>query len=448
MHRITFTAAVFSSVLIIVVASFGFAVAMADHAAVQAAPLAADPVPPLDADRLSVAEIIELPLLAGPGRTSAHLAPDGNRLAYLNGEALCILEIASVAEHIQRALLEGVEFEETLYDLTEQPDDFAGVACILSEIQATAHETVQWSPDGRYLVMAELFFQTLTDSDIWVLDTNTMLLTDITDDGEAKFSFAESASQGPLIDVAPRWLPDGRLVFLRYTGQGEKYDPPYVYTVQPDGSDLQQAGQLETPQNFAVSALAVSVEGKLAYNLQASSDELELLNGLWISDLDGGNAQHIWHSPENPVDIPVALDWSPDGQYVAVSLASAGAYSVTYEPGNSRWRAVRVSDGQEVLFSTEHFVHNVGWAPDGSAIVYTTGSIMDKESEGLYVAAEPGATGRLLVPAHPDMSQYPTPLVGTTPLLGQLLPWTADNNTVMVGRGPKRGLLIIRLAHP
>jgi dipeptidyl aminopeptidase/acylaminoacyl peptidase len=420
----------------------------AAFSAAQTATVAAVPVPPINADTLVADQIIEMPLLAGPGRTSAYLAPDGDRVAYFYGEVMCVFEIDPVAGYLLLALGEGGEFEDALEALVEMTDELVKFDCVPLDgaVRGVDQETIRWSPDGRYLVMAESFFKFLRDSDIWVLDTETMALVDITYDGEAKYDITVPASQSARIDVVPRWLPDGRIVFLRYSGEGEEYDPPYVYTVQPDGSDLQQVGQLETPQAFAVSALAVSAEGKLAYNLWTGIDEFEDLSGIWINDLDGGNARQVWHNAEVPNIVPTALDWSPDGQYIAFSLRPD--FSGTYQPETSLWRAVRVSDGQEVFFSSEHFVYSAGWAPDGSAVIYTTGSVLDRESEGLYVAAEPGAPGRLLVPAHPDTGKYPTALMGTTSLGGQLLPWTARTNDVMVGRGGAPGVLIIRLAVP
>jgi hypothetical protein len=416
--------------------------------AAQTATVAAVPVTPIVVDTLAVAEIVELPLLAGPARTSAYLAPDGQRLAYFSGKAMCVFEIAIAAEYLQLAQDQGVGFEDALDALIQMPDKLDGIRCIAVQEAARGmdQETIRWSPDGRYLVMAEAFFRYLRDSDIWVLDTKTMALIDITYDGEAKYDMTVPASESARIDVVPRWMPDGRIVFLRYSGEGEDYDPPYVYTVQPDGSDLQQIGQLEAPARFAVSALAVSAEGRLAYNLWSGNDELKPLSGVWISDLNGSNARQVWHNAEYPNIVPTALDWSPDGQYIALSLQPD--FAATYQPEASLWQAVRVSDGQKVLFSSEYFVQSVGWSPDGSAIVYTTASALDKESEGLYVAAGPGAPGRLLVPAHPDTGEYPTPLTGTTPMLGQLLPWTARTNTVMVTRVGKPGLLIVRLAVP
>jgi Tol biopolymer transport system component len=166
---------------------------------------------------------------------------------------------------------------------------------------------------------------------------------------------------------------------------------------------------------------------------------------VWISNLDGSHARLVWHNADDPSQVPVAVDWSPDGQYVAVATPpnSGGPY----DPEASFWRAVRVSDGQETLFSSDHFVWSVGWSPDSSAIVFTARSVLDPASEGLYVAAGPGAPARILVPASSDASQSTTPLIATTPLQEQLIPWTA-NQTVMVGRGAKPGILIIRLAAP
>ncbi len=118
------------------------------------------PTRPVTADAVQVAEIIELPLLAAPGPTSAYLAPDGERIAYLSGETLCILEIDTVAADVQAAVDAGTPFENALDGLTGNPDQFAGVTCTsLAALKSLDQETIRWSPDGRYLAMAENFFK-------------------------------------------------------------------------------------------------------------------------------------------------------------------------------------------------------------------------------------------------------------------------------------------------
>jgi hypothetical protein len=422
----------------------------AQTATAAAAPVAATPVaPPLTADTLQVADVIELPLIAGPALTSAYLAPDGNRIAYLAGRTMCILDIETVNAYVKTAVAAGTPFEDALDGLdglATDPSQVPGVACVsLEEIGGIETEGVRWSPDGRYLVMTENFFKFFRDPDLWVLDTQTMTLADITDDGDLQFSVTQPASVQPFIDVVPRWMADGRLVFLRYTGKGEDFDPPYVYTIQPDGSDLQQVGQLQTTGKFAVSALAVSADGHLAYNRWSRDDKS--LNGIWISDLDGSNPRLLWHNADLPALVPLAVNWSPDGQYVAFVNQAAFMNTARFEPEFSLWEAVRVSDGQLLLFSPDQFVRSAGWSPDGNAIVYTNRDFLDDTLDGVYVSAGPGEPGRMLMPASTDPSQRTMGLMVTTSLQEQLIPWTA-NNTVMVGRGGQRGILILRLVAP
>ena len=196
-----------------------------------------------------------------------------------------------------------------------------------------------------------------------------MTLADITDDGGAQFEMDAPANQSPPIDVVPCWMPDGRIVFLRYTGTGEDYESPYVFTIQPDGSDLQQVGQLQAAQRFAVYALAVSSEGKLAYNMWVG-DANQNLNGVWMSNLDGSQPEQVWHNAEQPQQVPLTVGWSPDGQYIAFNLPSTD-FSASYQPEISVERAIRISDKQEVLFSPDAFVWSAGWSSEGSAVVYT-----------------------------------------------------------------------------
>ncbi|MBI5961098.1 MAG: hypothetical protein HY866_20330, partial [Chloroflexi bacterium] len=373
-------------------------------------------IQPVSVDTIEVAEVIELPLYAAPARTAAYLAPDGSRFAYLKGQSLCILDIATIADYVQAQLDAGILFENALADLTDNPESFEAASCALLDDSRmkVEQETIRWSPDSRYLVMSENFFRYYVDSDIWVLDTNSMTLADITDDGGAKFDITAPANQSPPIDVVPRWMPDGRIVFLRYTGEGEEFESPHIYTIRPDGSDLQQAGQLQTTQRFAVYALAVSADGKLAYNLWGNDSQFQSLNGVWISNLDGSQPEQLWHNAEEPNYVPMAVDWSPDGRYVAFNLPPT-SFGAQYAPEISVERAIRISDKQEVLFSPDSFVWSAGWSGDGSAFVYTTRDILDPTKEGLYIAPEPGTPGRLLIQSGKD-GEMATTLMGTTSL--------------------------------
>jgi Tol biopolymer transport system component len=400
---------------------------------------------PLMMDTLRVTAVIELPLLAAPARTSAYLSPDGNRIAYWAGNVMCILDIETVNADVKTAVAAGIPFEYALDGLGTDPSQFPGVACVsLEKIGGIDEEVVRWSPDGRYLVMTENFFRFFRDPDLWVLDTQTMTLADITDDGDLEFSMQSDGIQ-PLIDVVPRWMADGRLVFLRYIGKGMNFNPPYVYTIQPDGSDLQQMGQLQTSGKFSVYALAVSADGQLAYNRSAT--DVESLSGVWISDLDGSNPRLLYHNADQPNAVPPAVEWSPDGQYVAFVNPIAFAVAARFEPEYSVWNVVRVSDGQFLLISSDQFVRSAGWSPDGNAIVYTNRDILDDTLNGVYVSAGPGEPARMLLPASTDPSQRTPGLMVTTSLQEQMIPWTA-NNTVMVGRGALPGILILRLAAP
>ncbi len=89
------------------------------------------PAPTLDVSSLSVTGTTDLDLLAGPARTLALLAPDGAHFAHFEGSQVCIY-----AGNVQQ-------------NCTDFPDD----------LRSLDLETVRWSPDSRYLVMTENFFQ-------------------------------------------------------------------------------------------------------------------------------------------------------------------------------------------------------------------------------------------------------------------------------------------------
>lgn len=416
----------------------------AAFSAAQTATAAALPPTPVPVDALQAVEVIDLPLLAGPVNTAAYLAPDGERIAYITRAMACTLDIDNTAMFTQTLIAAG-EVPEGSSEFSQSPDRIPGAACVaLENVGRFDQEIISWSPDGRYLVMTENFFRFFKDADLWVLDTETMTLTDITNDEQDDYPISDEASNLPPVDVCPRWLADGRLVFLRY---GDDQTSPYLYTVQPDGSDLQQIGQIKAHERFSVYALAVSADNTLAYNLWVHDEPYLAQSGVWISNLDGSDPRQVWHNADQPERVPSALEWSPDGQYIALNTPD-GSYDMKYEPATSSWRAVRVSDGQTVYLSADQFVWSAGWSPDGSALVYTTGEQMPgSESMGLYIAAGPGAPGRMLLSAWSDSGEPNTALIGTTPRQNQVIAWAADG-TVMVTHGGQPSLLIIRLGVP
>ena len=73
----------------------------------------------------------------------------------------------------------------------------------------------------------------------------------------------------------------------------------------------------------------------------------------------GGNYMHNYYFPPAPSSTPWAPTWSPDGQFVAVSMAG------------SIWRVDPTTGNAEEMSYNEKYHSSPDWSPDGDWIVYT-----------------------------------------------------------------------------
>src|SRR5688500_18966813 len=127
-----------------------------------ALPALAQDAPPSDLSGITIMEVAQIDRRTGPGNTSAHLSPDGQRILHIDGATFCLLTAAGE--------------EEACYTLSEQTG--------LHPAQVTPdHDTVVWSPDSRFAAYTTEGWARGHDMDIWLFAANTGQLTNLTDDG-------------------------------------------------------------------------------------------------------------------------------------------------------------------------------------------------------------------------------------------------------------------------
>jgi Tol biopolymer transport system component len=357
---------------------------------------------PVDAATVEVISTTDFDLNAGPGNTSAYLAPDGKRFVHREGENLCL--------YAQDAA------EPTCAQLPEPLDG------------TFYPESLVWSPDSRYVTFAENFLVYFVDSDIWVWDTTTDAVTDLTDDGPNRLDFDDDSWEG--IDLAPTWLPDGRILFLRYSRIDDETPPAEIYAMEPNGSNLEKMGELDSSGTFAAYAMTATEE-HLFYNYYVNGDAPK--NGVWMSNRDGSNPKQIFAS-EVP-DIPWSLSTSSDGRYVLMNLPLPN--DLNFSPEQSAARLLDVESGEEILIDPDHFVAGAGWSPDGTALIYIVNDrrATTETDNGLYVTGTPGENGRRIL----EGEWFPT-----TSRQQQPLTWGA-NHTTLLTRFPEFTLTLVEL---
>ncbi len=365
--------------------------ALTATAQAQTVPATPTPMPVVyDVSGLQVAGTTVFDMPSGAVSGAGFLAPDGEHFAHLAGKAFC------------------------LYAEAGQQD------CIdLAPMGALDNGSPRWSPDSRYVAFNENFFQYFLEPDIWVWDTVENTLTDVTDDGLEKVTFLTNPDEGmTTLDLLPHWLPDGRIVFLRYARQSGDTLPPDVYAINPDGSGLEQLGTINAVDAFAIYTFDVSADS-LVYIYYPAGDSP--FAGVWISDLSGANARMLYKVDRESGLLPASVDFSADGRYVLVTFQSN--LQPSYQPDASITRVIDVASGKLMLIDPDHFVGGAGWSPQGSALVYAVTSRGDNpDANGLYLTAAPGEPGTLLLAGDyaPTSIQWRQPIGWGT------------NNTVLV----------------
>lgn len=148
-----------------------------------------------------------------------------------------------------------------------------------------------WSADGSQIAFMRQMPS--TQYDIWVMDadgTGEYQLTDVSDDGVSAFT--------------PAWSPDGsRIAYTTRTDDEDDWD---VYTVAPDGSDVQQ---LTPDDDLDASSPDWSPDGSRIVYALGGEDPTDL----WVMDADGSGQEPLYGTNDSEGS-PV---WSPDGTKIA-----------------------------------------------------------------------------------------------------------------------------------
>jgi hypothetical protein len=380
--------------------------------------IAAENPEQIDVSKLNVISIQEIDLMAGPGRTSAHLAPDGQHFAYISSGAVCLY---TVSGEQQRCI------------------DLSALGLPLDT------EQTQWSPDSCHLTLATDFLRTFRDPDIWVADLCTGTLANLTDDHFAGNPFDEEAEQG-FADLGARFIDEGeRLVFGRYRYGGDRPQIASIMSIKLDGTDLQTIGTIQTQSQFSIFSFDQSPDRtQWAYNY-FPNDLDDPDSGTWIADAQFDQPHHVgvfeYASGNETLTSPAWwVEFSPDGQYLMTYSDRAlgqyiGSEGLLPAPQISPIRIFAVNDGQVFLPDEQYLVRGGTWAPSGHAFAYVVFDPQQEEGSGLYLSAGPGEPSRLVLPGMflPPTSRSHQPLT-----------WTS-NNTLLFGTFPPEKIVIVQL---
>jgi TolB protein len=223
-------------------------------------------------------------------------SPDGRQIAYLDGEAIRVVEL-----------------------------DGSGSRRIASSVNESGQE-LDWSPDGTRIA---------------VEGERGILLVD-------PHSGASSYATSGRSDGSPRWSPNGkRIVFDRHLDEGG-HNGTDVFVVNADGSGLRRL----TRELGHDSAYWAPGGRRIAFTGWVERDG-DWNSEIYVMDADGSDQQSLTNTPGVSEGRPV---WSPGGAKI---LFSAGKAVYTINPSGKRYRKLpgRASqaqwspDGASIVFA-------------------------------------------------------------------------------------------------
>jgi len=345
-------------------------------------------------DDLSVISVEPLDMLAGPVNTTALIAPDGTHFAYVTRDKVCIYTTAGQQEN-----------------------------CIDVSQVRFAPNSMRWSPDSRKLALTEDLIKYLRDPDVWIIDTTSGKLTDITDDGVVDTVVIKPVNAN--IDLSPSWSSDSKsLTFVRYIQTGRETSAPTLFTIAAEGGISERIGELVSSNRLSTYILTLSPDGsKIAYNVDTNSTG-NPLNGVWLADSDGKNPKQILSAEGGA--LPSTIEFSADGRYVLVTSNVSNAT----KPEQSPVRIALVDGSGDFLVDQGNLVRAAAWAPSGAGLAYLVYDVVHDDTSGLYLAAGPGKPGRLVLPGR----------------FADRLLWGA-NNTILLSTPGGKPLNVVHLGH-
>jgi Tol biopolymer transport system component len=283
-------------------------------------------------------------------------APDGRRIAYVwsNADGSSELRVVNVdGSGVRTIYREWVQPHDWSPDGSHILTNVTGSAALISVSDGSVTELkvldwrspleMRFSPDGRYIAYDALVEEDSPRRDIFLLAVETRKETALVGD--------------PAIDRVLDWTPDGtRLLFDSDRGM-EPGSGRRAWLVEAADGVAAGAPTLVTPELRVTRGLGFDRDGSYYYCCGPAPDQPR--GGLYLADFDPTTGE--LEAPRLTAGgIGGAVDWSPDGRYLAY------AYHSYPFPSTLGIRAVESGEEHRVpltLRPNQPFA--LQWSPDG-----------------------------------------------------------------------------------
>jgi len=237
-----------------------------------------------------------------------------------------------------------------------------------------------WSPDGTKIVFVSLWENNPVNKREIVGPNSDIYIMNEDGSNQIRLTFE------PGEDSWPCWSPDGTKIAFQSTRNRNSYIEYQIYTINPDGSDL----QLITPDGGAYPSW--SPDGSRI--MYAWYDGIEIINA-------NGKNRYLLGTDE----YDVCPAWSPDGSKIVYKSMRGG-----HKDSPSVWWVMDINSKEQkqitddvLPYTPNHPLGTLNWSPDGQKLVYTSfivisGDLYRTVQVGIHVMDPDGSNNIQLIP--------------------------------------------------
>jgi hypothetical protein len=245
--------------------------------------------------------------------------------------------------------------------------------------------TLAWSPDSSAVAFVDGISQLYQPTDVMLFDVDSGILTHVTLTGFMGEVY---------IHTGPAWTADGDwLVFAQTDPSGGREQPASIVYYSPA---FMTAVPVPLEDAFYITAPVVTMpDDSVVFRVEPSS-EAGANAGLWRVEPNGENLHQVIPGEDDaPIDMPVVLGVSADGEHLSVASATAVARRDLAEAffivdvGSGDVRTLELPDDGEVISQPVFAPHRIlalvqdGAGPGASLLVMDPATGKSQRLEGV-----------------------------------------------------------------